>query len=279
MKKSTEKKKKGGFSLISEERLLKLYEAITCFEMLERASAGKKLKQENDAALAAGVLLHLHGHERVLLSMQKRGHRLLKGEQLSSVLHDARHAARAGILALNEHSSASEQLHLASGVALALKNRRKNPATVIFIEGNQTAGKEWESALQFAVQQKLGLVVLCKGAPRISARNKKNALGYDEPGSRSAVKGLPPVLLVDGSDSIAVYRVAQEALTHAREGSRPTVIRALGANEIGEINALEDQEPLIRMENYLKSKGLFTAKLKNQVRKEFTARLKSARKG
>jgi TPP-dependent pyruvate/acetoin dehydrogenase alpha subunit len=89
------------------------------------------------------------------------------------------------------------------------------------------------------------------------------------------VKGLPPALQVDGSDCVAVYRVAQEALTHAREGSRPTVIRALGTKEIS-AEGIAVEDPIARMENYLRSKNLLTHKLRKSIMSEFKGRLKLA---
>jgi TPP-dependent pyruvate/acetoin dehydrogenase alpha subunit len=294
MTKKVSGKKSAGFSLISEERFIELYQAMVRFQLLEEAivsnrglasNAGRANKFKQQAALAAGVLLHLSDQDRVILAEQRHGHRLLKGERLETLLRNSALHARTGLIQLDEKSSGAEQLMLAAGVALALKSTSKNAATILFIEGNHTAGKEWESALKFVVKQELGLVIICAGAAIFTGTALKShgkarvalKLSADEPASRISIKGLPPSLQVDGNDCVAVYRVAQEALTHAREGSRPTVIRALGAKDILIGHGQKPAAPIARMEDYLRSKALFTTKLQKRTRSEFTAELKAAR--
>jgi TPP-dependent pyruvate/acetoin dehydrogenase alpha subunit len=287
MTKKVSGKKSAGFSLISEERFIELYQAMVRFQLLEEAivsNRGRANKFKQQAALAAGVLLHLRDHDRVILGEQRHGHRLLKGERLESLLRNSPHRnsphnARTGLITLDEKSSGAEQLMLAAGVALALKSASKNTATILFIEGNQTAGREWESALKFVVKEQLGLVIICTGAALNSHGMVRIALklAADEPASRISIKGLPPSLQVDGNDCVAVYRVVQEALTHAREGSRPTVIRALGAKDILIGHGQKPAAPIARMEDYLRSKALFTTKLQKRTRSEFIAKLRAAR--
>ena len=275
MTKKRSSDKKSGFTLISEERLIELYRAMVHFRLLDDLPGHKA--HERKEALAAGVLLHLRKDDRVLLAAHHRGHRLLKGEKLERLLMRAELNAQSGLIPIEENSSGAQQVMLAAGVAMALKAEKRNSATIVFIEGNQTGGKEWESALKFTAQHKLGLIIVCYGAsaPKQDKPRMRLKVSLDEPGARSAVKGLPPALQVDGSDCVAVYRVTQEALTHAREGARPTVIRALGINEISaEGVAVED--PMTRMENYLRSKNLLPCKLQKSILSEFKAKLKLA---
>jgi TPP-dependent pyruvate/acetoin dehydrogenase alpha subunit len=175
------------------------------------------------------------------------------------------------LIPIDASSSGAEQVMLAAGVALTLKSARKNTSAVIlFVEGNQTAGKEWEAALRFVTAQHLGLIIVCLGA---TGYKQKKVL--EEPGARIAVKGLPPALQVDASDCVAIYRVTQEALTHAREGSRPTVIRAL--ETVALVRAKGAVDPIALMEDYLRSKKLFSRKLQITVFSEFKKKLKLAR--
>lgn len=93
-------------------------------------------------------------------------------------------------------------------------------------------------------------------------------------GSRSAAKGLPPVLQVDRGDCIGVYRVAQEAMTHAREYSRSTIIRAFGPREIGAIDPHASLDPIKRMEQYLATKAIRPAATKARTLKAFSKKIK-----
>ncbi len=267
--------KKSGFTLISEERLIELYRAMVHFRLIDELPGCKTTERKE--ALVAGVLLHLRKDDRVLLAAHHRGHRLLKGEKLERLLNRSELNAQNGLIPIEENSTGAQQVMLAAGVAMALKAEKKNSATIVFIEGNQTAGKAWETALKFTVQHNLGLIIVCYGAsaPKQDKSRKQLKVSLDEPGTRSAVKGLPPALQVDGSDCVAVYRVTQEALTHAREGSRPTVIRALGSKEIS-AEGVVMEDPMTRMENYLRSKNLLPRKLQKSILSEFKAKLKLA---
>jgi TPP-dependent pyruvate/acetoin dehydrogenase alpha subunit len=100
---------------------------------------------------------------------------------------------------------------------------------------------------------------------------------------------------VDGSDVVAVYRVACEAITHARKGNGPTLIECVpygldshlassspDARESEEPEGLIDKDPILNMEKYLAGKGLFAKNLRSKitasVRKELAAAIKAARK-
>jgi pyruvate dehydrogenase E1 component alpha subunit len=271
--------KKSGFILISDERLVELYRAMVHCRLVNDLPDGKTHARKE--ALAAGVLLHLRKEDRVILAAHNRAHRLLKGEKLEHLLRHTELNAQGGLIPIDENSSGAQQVMLAAGVAMALKAVKGNSATIVFIEGNQTAGKEWGAALKFVVKHKLGLILVCYGSAAQKpgkSRTLRN-INLDEPGARSAVKGLPPALQVDGSDCIAVYRVMQEALTHAREGSRPTVIRAFGTKDLSSAEGIATEDPIARMETYLRSKNLLPRKLQKSILSEFKTRLKLATSG
>ena len=65
-----------------------------------------------------------------------------------------------------------------------------------------------------------------------------------------------PVIAVDGNDAVAVYRVASEAIAHARKGDGPTLIECIRTKA---------GDPLLNMEKYLVRKGLFSEEFKRKV--------------
>ena len=65
-----------------------------------------------------------------------------------------------------------------------------------------------------------------------------------------------PTITVDGCDVVAVYRVASEAIEHARKDH--------GGTHIDCIAALSE-DPIRKMEKYLSGKGLLTSDLKRQA--------------
>ena len=95
-----------------------------------------------------------------------------------------------------------------------------------------------------------------------------------------------PGITVDGNDVVAVYRVASEAIAHARKGNGPTLIecktyRWYGHSEIDpakyrdpeEVERWKANDPILNMEKYLMRKGLFSEEYKQKVAAEFSKEL------
>jgi pyruvate dehydrogenase E1 component alpha subunit len=87
-----------------------------------------------------------------------------------------------------------------------------------------------------------------------------------------------PGVVVDGDDAVAVYRVATEAMAHARRGSGPTLIDCKPWVLPGEKSAplRTTHDPIVRMEEYLSRKRLFDAKLKSKVTANFRREIAAA---
>lgn len=269
--KTSKRSSKKPFSLIPEKRLLELYKAmLECRQLRQIAKVATPPLA--DEALNSGVLLHLDKNDLLVAADSALPLRYLKGENLARLLKSAAPDSRCGFHPLpNAKSSSAEQLYLAAGLAMAQKKLNAQRTTVVFLNGENCCGPEWESALRFIVLQQLGLIVVCDGAAKAS---KRGSAIKEEPGSRSSAKGLPPVLQVDRGDCIGVYRVAQEAVTHARENSRSTIIRAFGQREIGAIDPHASLDPIQRMEQYLASKAIRPAAVKARTVQAFTKTIK-----
>jgi pyruvate dehydrogenase E1 component alpha subunit len=76
-----------------------------------------------------------------------------------------------------------------------------------------------------------------------------------------------PTIAVDGNDVVAVYRVAHEAIAHARMGDGPSLI---------ECQTDGPGDPILNMEKYLSGKGLFTDGFKAEVTDRFRRELDAA---
>ena len=89
-----------------------------------------------------------------------------------------------------------------------------------------------------------------------------------------------PAVAVEDDDAVAVYRVATEALAHARRGSGPTLIecRPWPFNEQGREQSKRPpaKHPIGKMEAYLASKGLFSKQFKSKLVAEFKRELDAA---
>ena len=73
-----------------------------------------------------------------------------------------------------------------------------------------------------------------------------------------------PTIVVDGNDVVAVYRVASEAIFHARKNHGATLIECVHT---------PGSDPLRTMETYLRNKSLYTPALKRNLTANLRAQL------
>lgn len=173
-------------------------------------------------------------------------------------------AARLAAERLANHSGAlqipqpeRQRVAMIAGAALALKLSGQGIALGFTHTGAATARTEqgWSEALAYATRATLPIVLVCAAVPSQRGAQKALAMTW-ETMSRLAKSSKLPVLTVDGTDAVAIYRVMQEATHRARQGDGAAVIWcALPA--MGDRSAAND--PIRTMQRYLKVRGLLPA--------------------
>ena len=131
------------------------------------------------------------------------------------------------------------------------------------------------AAMALAAMQKLPIVCLVESSFDSRAESHVPPIPSDSHGVGS---GYYPKIAVDGSDVVAVFRVAQEAIRRAREGHGPALIECMTArsneaekNSGGKKPAQHTaQDPLPFMEKYLRRRDLWSAEWSRRMIKEFT---------
>ncbi len=166
-------------------------------------------------------------------------------------------------------STVPAQLEMCIDIAFG-NLRKKNENVVMAFSGEGSIPLiDWHDALSFAGQRSLPIVFVRQGhlsAESVSVElastgedNSPKAVGYGFPG-----------ITVDGSDAVAVYRVAQEAIERARFGGGPTLIEAQILPGYG------SSDPIAAMECYLTGKGLFSEGWKKEIIADFQHELDAA---
>lgn len=259
-----------GFSLISNEKLLALYSTmLKCRMIQERAHLLRKPGKLNGNGYAAAgqeaatvsVAIDLLQEDTVCAIPGDITPLFIKGLPLKKLI------AQGGTM--NAADDIADQLKAATDAALANKTRQNKRIVVVFRNRECTGHSAWQGAMEFAGDNSLPMLFVSRNtfpseplsadpqakAGRISL--KKKACGF-------------PAINVDGNDAVAVYRVATEAISHARKGDGPTLIdcQSWTAGD-GVVN----DDPLMNMEQYLTRKSLFSEKLKRQVADGFRKRL------
>src|SRR6185437_900121 len=211
---------KRGFSLISDEKFRQLYAALLQCEMLDqrlRAVQGYQPWTGREAASAAVSACLRRGDS---ITPTPRG--LLA------------HSLHSGALALSSVPlSPAKQLAAANQQAAHHKRENKGNVTAVFTPA--AAPSAMSKIFAAAASRSLPVLYILEGATP----------------PEEACHGIP-VIRVDASDTVALYRVAYESITRAREGGGPTILEcaAWPADP-------EPADPLQKLEQYLTAKKLF----------------------
>jgi pyruvate dehydrogenase E1 component alpha subunit len=269
-----------GFSLISNEKLLELYSTMLKCRLIqtriralakENGSIGLHAAVGREAPIA-GVCLDLLPGDTLAPSHLGYRASFVKGLPLSaifSVLSPGAGRSRpryASLHLIPPSLSLSAQLERALSAAAENKKRRNKMIAVAFCGSSSAAPDLLQQAMRQAGKRNLPMLLVCHS----DAHAEDISLKAQECGF--------PAVPVDGDDAVAVYRVATEAMTHARRGSGPTLIECKpwspsGAKSPGRKTA---SDSIARMEEYLTRKGLFDKKFKSAVTTKFRRELDAA---
>jgi pyruvate dehydrogenase E1 component alpha subunit len=261
----------GKFSLISDEKLIGLYTNLLRCRAMELQLNG------NSDVIGKGFL----GHEAALVGTAidlgpgdivcSPGRGLLtdfsEEHAIEKLLADSGHNGRNGFsnpkAGNGSRAGGSSFAHAAIGTALANKTARNGKIAVVYSAGTDADGLH--EAIHVSSVHALPMIFVQQWNGD-SARTRSSA--------RKAGRGKEPVeqtpwfpsITVDTHDVVAVYRVANEAISRARLGRGPTLIECrpylLGRNTDKQ-NGRHSGDPVLNMEHYLRAKGLFDPKLKS----------------
>jgi 2-oxoisovalerate dehydrogenase E1 component alpha subunit len=261
-------------------------------------SSGKTAQPSVREATAVGAAIDLRREDWLAPSQNDLLGKLLKGVPLASIfseLHQHESGKGTGTTAATatesrqDHSpfhlipsaaNPAAQLNLASGVALALQAKKTGSIVMVFCGDTSDSSQRWQEALTFAGKHCLPLVVVVHSegsAKATSAKKGKTFLSLLSEGHACEL----PVIPVDAEDVVAIYRVAFESIHKARHGGGPTVIQAISfpapsGGKSAEAHASEPADAIVRMEDYLAAKGLFSPLWKQKLIYGFNRELTSA---
>jgi TPP-dependent pyruvate/acetoin dehydrogenase alpha subunit len=267
-----------GFSLIPDEKLLRLYAALLKCRMIEEY-AGALLKKSRISASPSSM----YGHEASAVGVAID---LLAGDTLALCHDDCLSAAfvkgsplsrlfaslHARIAGRGSRVSCAVRLQAALRAASAKKSGKKQKIVVAFRGALRAESPNepalWRSAMRRAGGKRMPILFVCHTHG-----------DYEEDLWKTQDLRFPRIA-VDGNDAVAIYRVASEAIAHARRGNGPTLIECQTLPSPGpkRNRGREAGDPILDMENYLIRKGLFTARLKAEMTSGFKLELRSARR-
>jgi TPP-dependent pyruvate/acetoin dehydrogenase alpha subunit len=156
--------------------------------------------------------------------------------------------------------SAADRLLCAVGAAMATRAAAQAAAVMAFLERDELSGKEWKHLLRIAAQGNLPLILVAVPGPRKARRNLTEL-------AREASAGRIPVIPVDASDAVALYRVAQESLVRARAEGGTMIVDCIRGQA----------DPIDLMGAQLVKKRICTTRWLDRVLETATKTIRSAR--
>lgn len=145
-------------------------------------------------------------------------------------------------------SEQKAQIAVAVGAASVL--RSLGQANVVAVLGGALGSSflSANEAISFAVERRLPIVFVFESGLSEGGASQHRALDTLDFGFAR--------IPVDGNDSVAVHRVATEAIQRARQGDGPTLIDCRMAHEENSLGLAFD--PIVHMRNYLEKHGLWS---------------------
>jgi TPP-dependent pyruvate/acetoin dehydrogenase alpha subunit len=282
----------GEFSLIPNNKLLDLYAAMLKCRMIADGIANVTADRRNhslltSAAVTTGVTIDLQASDAISPVLSDLTPCALKGVALKGVALKtllrwwAKPSARVPKVIARANvipPAASDAARLEAALRLAAHFRSTNSGSVVvFFAGQDTLRSKPAASSSFS-RELLESFLSRAAAERLPIlfvlRSDGNADDYTPISKQCAL----PCMVVDRDDVVAVYRVASEALTHARRGNGPTLIDSKPWRLNGRRRKTSEFHNSIgKMELYLAGKGLAYRSVKDKAIKEFAAELGHAK--
>jgi TPP-dependent pyruvate/acetoin dehydrogenase alpha subunit len=215
-----------GFSLVSNQKLVSLYTAMLACRRIAENYRGRPTKRA--LSRAAGFI---RGHEAAAV-----------GAAIDLLASDTVAPAATTDLALQAiNPSVALAPSLSVAARLALKAKNSAGITLLFSNESRSSQSSWLRALTLAADHNLAVLFVSLNR----AETAEEAAAIESVRTGRNVYAVPSIR-VDGNDVVAVYRVASEAITHARKGHGPTLI---------DCRLSETGDPIENMKRYLIGKG------------------------
>ncbi len=177
----------------------------------------------------------------------------------------------------------------AVGLAWAAKLQGEPRVAMTFFGDGATSEGDFHEAMNFAGVFGTGTVFVCQNNGYAISMSRARQTASETIAQKAEAYGMPGVL-VDGNDLFAVFSVARDAVTRARNGGGPTLIEAVTyrmgphttnddprryRSESEEIDA-RSRDPLRRVRYYLERNGAWDPSWQEKVDETAAANLERA---
>ena len=275
-----------GFSLISNQKLVAIYIAMVKCRMLQQRAATLFQQGKLDAdfhassgreACAAAVGIDLQPEDTLSIAPGDWFAAFVKGMPVEALFRTLAprvngHPPAAGDDAQQRNillSHSRDQLEMVHQRALAARASKKAAIVAAFLPPVPAAPNHWQKLMSAAAAKRLPVVFV---HPVLDGGKAQPASATGKTRMPQALFHGVPTIAVDSADPVALYRVAYEAITRARQRRGATLLEcaAIPPGAIPDADPTQPHDPVCAMETYLKRKGIQPENYSRQVVAEFT---------
>ncbi len=261
--------------LISDETLRSLYSAMLGCRRIEEAKQSQGKRQARRKIISSSTKL-ITGLEAVIVgttfdlrtedTIAAPGSEVIFRRSDSSGKSPRRDRQPVPRDIIASTNATGTQLTIGAGIALGNSNHQTDRIVVSFGDADAQSIASWNEALQLAGLHRLPIIFVLSPEANPGSDEYKGVLSVIADGAATAGVIMIPV---DAIDVVAMYRVAFEAIARARNGTGATLIVCTHYRVDGSDGDLVS-DPLLRMEEYLARKGLFSKQWKKQLLRQFS---------
>ncbi|BCX03070.1 MAG: pyruvate dehydrogenase E1 component subunit alpha [Candidatus Roseilinea sp.] len=192
-----------------------------------------------EEAVAAGVCAALRDDDYIVSTHRGHGHVIAKGGDLNRMMAElfgkatgyckgkggSMHIADFSIGMLGACGIVGGGIPIAVGAGLSAKYRGSDQVAVTFFGDGAANEGSFHESLNLAAVMKLPVLFVCENNRYGEFTPMEKVTSVRDIALRATGYGVPGVI-VDGTDALAVYEVANTAVQRARNGEGPTLIEA-----------------------------------------------------
>lgn len=186
-------------------------------------------------------------------------------------------------------SAVGTQLLHAAGIALASRMRGEDAVTFTSCGEGATSEGDFHEALNFAATHRLAVVFVVENNGFAISVPWEKQMPLPNVADRAVAYGLPG-MVVDGEDPMACFRIARDAVAHARSGEGPVLVEAKVLRltshssdddqrryrDAGELESEKQRDSLTRFRSQMIDLGVLTEGDAAELRAELVAELDRA---
>jgi TPP-dependent pyruvate/acetoin dehydrogenase alpha subunit len=191
-------------------------------------------------AIAVGSVAAIEPDDYIVSTHRGHGHAIAKGHDPRRMMAElfgketgychgrggSMHVASRSVRNLGANGVVAGGLGIATGAALAIKQRGGSEIVVAFCSDGASATGMWHESLNLAAIWDLPVIFVLENNQYAVSTRIRDSARVDHLSSRAAGYGIPG-LTVDGNDAAIVYGSMQEPVRRARAGEGPTLVECM----------------------------------------------------